>query len=166
MDQPIDPNRSEIAKRLSAESAVYGAVACIAAWLLAISSNQVGKPVTLFGAPPDGLAPDAMPRLVLAALFVASVVGVFISFQRGGGQFKSPGLRVLVTSGASFLFAAALVPLGFVLASALTVCLMSVYLGGRHPVGLALAGFGVPVAIYLIFTRALHISLPPGLAGF
>ncbi len=166
MDQSFDPNRSETPKRLSAEAAVYGATACIAAWLLAITSSQVGKPVTLFGAPAEGLAPDAMPRMVLVALFVAAAAGLVTSFRKGGGQYARPGLRVLVTSGASFLFAAVLIPLGFVLASALTVGLLAIYLGGRHPIGLALAGFGVPVAIYLIFTRVLHISLPPGLAGF
>jgi len=147
-------------------SLVYGGVACLAAWLFVLIPGQVGKPVTLFGAAPDGLAPDAMPRYVLLAIVGIASIGAVTSFRDSRERIAVPGPAVILTCVASFVFAAILVPLGFVLASALTVVLLAVYLGGRHPVGLALSGFLVPLTIYLIFTRVLHISLPPGLAGF
>ncbi len=162
MDQRSEPKSNG----QSALSLVYGAAACLAVWLFVLIPAQVGQPVTLFGAAPEGLAPDAMPRFVLLAIAIVAGFGAVSAFKAGSEAFVMPGLSVLLTCGASFLFAALLVPLGFVVASALTVVGLAIYLGGRHPVGLALGGLVVPIAIYLVFTRVLHIALPTGLAGF
>lgn len=150
----------------SAQAIVYGLVACLAAWLFVLTPGQVGKPVTLFGAPPEGLAPDVMPRLVLLAIALIAAYGAVTSFREKADSIELPGLRVLITCGASFVFAIILVPFGFVLASAMTVVLLAIFLGGRHLIALALSGVLVPLTIYLIFTRVLHISLPSGLVGF
>ena len=150
----------------SALSLVYGATACLAVWLFVLIPGQVGQPVTLFGAAPEGLPPDAMPRFVLLGIAVVAGIGALSAFRTEAETFVMPGLTVLLTCGASFLFAAFLVPLGFVVASALTVVGLAIYLGGRQPVALALSGLVVPIAIYLVFTRVLHIALPTGLAGF
>ena len=146
-------------------SVVYGGVACLALWLVVLIPGQVGKPVTLFGAAPDGLSPDTMPRLVLIALACVAGAGAIGSLRDRSAQIARPSRSVILTCLASFAFAAVLVPLGFVVASALTVVLVALYLGGRHPMALVLSGLAVPVTIYLIFTRVLHIALPPGLLG-
>ena len=150
----------------SALAMVYIFVACVALWLLVLVPGQVGRPVTLFGAAPDGLAPDVLPRLVLLCIAAIAANGAWRSWRATDARPPLPGLPVVVTCTASFAFAALLVPLGFVVASAATVVALAIYLGGRNPFALACAGGAVPVAIYLVFTRVLHISLPQGLAGF
>ena len=150
----------------SALAVTYAIVGVLAVWLWILVPGQVGKPVTLFGAAPEGLAPALMPRLVLSCIAALAAVGLWQSYRDEAIVPQRPGLPVIVTCAASFAFAAILVPLGFVLASAVTVLAVALYLGGRNPVALACAGAAVPVAIYLIFTRVLHISLPQGLVGF
>jgi len=153
------------ANRVTHETIAYLLAACLSVWFLVLLPKEVGQPVTLFGAAPEGLSPDAMPRIVLLAIVVTSIIGVAISFKKGSGWISRPSLNVLVTCVASFIFAALLVPLGFVVASALTVVLLAVFLRGRSPIALALSGFVVPVGIYLIFTRVLYIALPAGFLG-
>jgi len=143
----------------------YAVLTCLAVWLLVLIPGEVGKPVTLFGAAPEGLSPDAMPRIVLIGLAGLSGFGLWGAFRKQSPRLTAPSLRVAITCGASFVFAAALVPLGFVLASALTVGLLALYLGGRHPVGLALSAGVVPCLLYFVFTRVLHISLPASPLG-
>ena len=150
----------------SALAIVYAVVACLALWLFVLVPGQVGQPVTLFGAAREGLAPDVLPRLVLLGIALIAANGAWRTWRATEARPALPGLPVVVTCAASFAFAALLVPLGFVVASAATVGAVALYLGGRNPVALACAGIAVPVAIYLIFTRVLHISLPQGLAGF
>lgn len=151
---------------LPMETIVYLATACLAIWFYVLVPGQVGKPVTLFGAAPQGLSPDAMPRIILIAIIGAALVGAAKSFRQAATRITLPNRAVAITCAASFLFAAVLVPVGFVLASAMTVLLLAGFLGGRQPIGLALSGIAVPLAIYLIFTRVLHIALPVGFAGF
>lgn len=152
--------------RLSAVFLFYGILCLLALWALVLIPSQVGRPVTLFGAAPEGLAPDAMPRAVLIALVVLSGIGCLRAWRAPTGLPARPPIAVVVLSLASFGFAALLVPLGFVLASALTVAFLSLYLGARGPVGLAVCAGGVPILLYGVFTRVLHISLPAGPMGF
>jgi len=148
------------------EAIVYMTVACLAVWFFILIPSEVGKPVTLFGAAPDGLDPRAMPRFALLGIALVGFWGALTTFRNDAIAFTRPTLAVGITCVASFLFAAVLVPLGFVLASALTVLSLSIVLGGRHLPGLALAGVAIPTGIYLMFTRVLHIALPSGLLGF
>ncbi len=152
-------------ERLSAPAIVYGTTACLAVWLFVLIPVEVGKPVTLFGAAPEGLHPRTMPRIVLAALAALSLWGLVTSGRGVTEPVERPTVAVAITATASFAFAAALVPLGFVVASAITVFALALILGGRNLLGLLLAGLGVPVTLYLVFTRALHIALPPGTWG-
>lgn len=165
MAKSPDPKLQASMKAPPVEAMVYLAVACLAIWFFVLISSQVGKPVTLFGAAPEGLDPRSMPRLVLLGIAVVGVRGAITSFRKETIAFTRPTPMVGITCLASFFFAAVLVPLGFVLASAMTVLSLSIILGGRHLIGLALAGLLVPAGIYVIFTRVLHIALPPGLLG-
>lgn len=165
MKQASGQNPRVGANRVTHETIAYLLAACLSVWFLVLVPKEVGQPVTLFGAAPEGLSPDAMPRTVLLAIIVVSIIGAVVSFKNGSGWISRPNLNVLVTCVASFVFAALLVPLGFIVASALTVVLLAIFLHGRSPIALALSGFVVPVAIYLIFTRVLHIALPAGFLG-
>lgn len=159
-------SRESISEHLpSAEGFVFSAVACAAAWLLVLLSTQVGQPVTLFGAAPEGLAPEAMPRAVLWSLLLIAAFGALKSWRRSQTTASPPDLKVWLTCGVSFLFAALLLPMGFVLASAVTVMSLAFFLGARSFLGLLIAAVAVPFSIYFVFTRVLFIALPPGLLG-
>lgn len=166
MKRDSDREAQGLAQKSFALTFVYGVAACLAAGFYLLTPQQVGKPVTLFGAAPDGLAPDVMPRFVLVAIGCVALFGLVKALKGGAEEIGVPGTPVIVTCLASFLYAALLVPIGFVLASTLIVALLAFYLGGRRPVGLVLSSLVVPVALYLVFTRVLHISLPSGPVGF
>ena len=166
MEQQSGPAPKTRTAAPSAAAVAYAIVGVLAVWLWVLVPGQVGAPVTLFGAAREGLAPDLLPQLVLLGLTALSAIGLWQSYRDAGGRPARPGLPVVLTCAASFAFAALLVPLGFVAASAATVFALAFYLGGRNPFALACAALAVPIAIYLVFTRVLHISLPQGLVGF
>jgi len=156
---------------LQAKSALSGAflfpfaLLAVSLVLHLILREEVGAPVTLFGAPPEGLLPHVMPRLVLVGLSGVAFWAALAELRAHRAMIAAPRLRVVLTSLASFAFAAVLVPIGFVPASVLTVVILAVYLGGRSPIGLGLAGVAVAVALYVMFTRVLFVALPPSFLG-
>jgi putative tricarboxylic transport membrane protein len=62
-------------------------------------------------------------------------------------------------------YALLLEPLGFLIATALAVFVLSWRLGARLG-GAALSGIGVSVVIYTVFHLILGLSLPKGPLGF
>ena len=127
---------------------------------------QVARPLMMFGQMASGLQPARFPQAV-AAFLVA--FGLWYLWQsRGAGEASgfaalAPGgaARVLITLGALLLYALTLEPLGFVPSSFLVAFGLSLFLGQCNvALGVAVC-LGVPVAIYLLFTRVLHVSLPP-----
>ncbi len=44
--------------------------------------------------------------------------------------------------------------------AALISVALAVYYGARNPIAIAVVAIGVPVAIFLVFTRLLHVFLP------
>ncbi|TVQ29479.1 MAG: tripartite tricarboxylate transporter TctB family protein [Geminicoccaceae bacterium] len=77
-----------------------------------------------------------------------------------------PWLEVLLTALAIALYAWALRPLGFVLASALLVAGLAVLYGYRQWWILATVAIGLPLLFYLALTRLMAINLPAGLLPF
>lgn len=51
-------------------------------------------------------------------------------------------------------------PLGFVISSALVVTALTFYYGNRNIIIALLVVIGAPLAIFFLFTHALHVSLP------
>ncbi|KIT17575.1 tripartite tricarboxylate transporter TctB family protein [Jannaschia aquimarina] len=151
---------------VSAGLLFHGIVAALSAGLFLSVPALVGNPVTLFGAAPEGLSPDVMPRLVLAGVFVLGTLGALAEWREGGVRPGLPSVRMAITAAASFAFAAALVPFGFLLASAAIVAALGLYLGARRPMPLLLAAVVVPAFVYVAFTRGLHVALPAGPLGF
>lgn len=166
MEQQSEPTSKTGVVAPSALAVTYATVGCVAIWLWVLIPGQVGTPVTLFGAAPEGLSPDLMPQAILLGIIALSVIGFWQAYRNSGIAPARPGLPVFVTCATSFAFAGLLVPLGFVVASAVTVVSVALFLGGRSLLALACTGLVVPITIYLIFTRVLHISLPQGVVGF
>lgn len=120
------------------------------------------------------LAPSYWPRVIclaLAALGSGMLVRLWLSARRGEGEgnqdasaFKGLLLwRVGVVIAGTFVLYALLEPLGFVLAGALALALLLLFAGERRPLHVALISIGVPVLLYLFFTKAASIPIPAGL---
>jgi len=114
----------------------------------------------------SGLQPERFPQVV--AGFLVGFGLWYLWQSRGVGEASgfaalAPGgaVRVLIALGVLLLYAGLLEPLGFVPASFIVASALSLFLGQRNmAIGVAVC-LGVPVAIYLLFTRVLHVSLPP-----
>ncbi len=119
------------------------------------------------------LAPSYWPRiicLVLAALGTGMLVRFWMN-KRGGAvdpeaqtsPFKGLLLwRVGVVIGGTFVLYYVLEPLGFVLAGTLALALLLLFAGERRPIHVALISIGVPMLLYLFFTKAASIPIPAG----
>ncbi len=136
--------------------------------LLAIIPHQVDRPTLLFGQPPSGLDPDLFPRLV-ASSFV--LLGVW--FGLASGTLKETNgfaeldreaiINVLITLLVFFAYALLMTRLGFIVSSVLVIAVLSTFYGNRNIWLGFLFSVGVPVSIFLVFTRVLFVSLPSGI---
>jgi putative tricarboxylic transport membrane protein len=134
--------------------------------LFVLTPYQVARPLMMFGQMASGLQPERFPQLV-AALLVG--FGLWYLWQSRSAREPSgfasapPGgpVRVLITLGVLLLYALLMERIGFVPASFLVALGLSWSLGQRNwALGIVVC-LGVPVAVYWLFTRVLHVSLPP-----
>ncbi|MRG73977.1 hypothetical protein GH722_19640 [Alphaproteobacteria bacterium HT1-32] len=139
------------------------ASAVLAAGMWALVPYQVDKPVAMFGFGSQGLDPKAFPYLVTAAWFLVSlwnVVEAVRSKEQGEAQSRVT-VSVLITVVVSFAYALLLEPLGFVSSSALVVAGLALFFGARDWMPILICALGVPGVVFYVFTRLLHVSLPP-----
>lgn len=127
---------------------------------------QVAPPLMMFGRMASGLQPERFPQVVAAFLVGFGLWHLWQSrgaTEASGFATLAPvgALRVLITLGVLVLYALLLEPVGFVPASFIVAFGLSLFLGQRNLALGVLVCLGVPVAIYLLFTRVLHVSLPP-----
>ena len=161
-------NGSRPSFRGNIEAYVLCAFMILSVVFIILVPTQIPEPKISFGRALGQLPPTFFPRLAAAALFATSAAALFVSIRRGGGNpFADIGRKILLQLGGIiiilWLFAFAFVPLGY-WASGITVSLiLSLYLGNRNPITLAILCLGVPTAIYFIFTKYLLISLPEGI---
>jgi len=127
--------------------------------------SQIAKPKLFMGRALMDMNPSLFPRLTILGLLGLSVWYLIYSFRlREKNLFEEldrKGLiRILVTIVIFLAYALLLEPLGFVLSSALTVGILTLYLGNRNILIVFLVTIGIPLAIFFIFTRGLRVSLP------
>ena len=136
-------------------------------WVLWRSANMPADLVMKIG-------PGFFPSILAGGLILFSGALVFKAVR---GQFKGqvesrswsdPGLhRGLITVGAAIAFVAVMEPLGFIPTSIIFLTFMLWVMGQRKPLLIALAPTLVTVAVWLVFEKLLHLSMPPGvLDGF
>lgn len=134
--------------------------------LFVLVPYQVARPLMMFGQMASGLQPERFPQVVAAFLVGFGLWYLWQSRDAGepsGLDSLAPGgaLRVLLTLGALLLYALLMEPLGFVPSSFVVAFGLSLFLGQRNMLLGVIVCLGAPVAIYLLFTRVLHVSLPP-----
>jgi len=125
---------------------------------------QVGKPKLFMGRLLMPLKPNLFPQVTFLGLLGLSLWYLIHSFHLEEknlftGVGRSGYLKILVTFGVSMAYALVFEALGFVISSGLVVIILSFYYGNRNLLILAIL-ISITVAIYFVFTRGLHVSLP------
>ncbi|MCP5083351.1 MAG: tripartite tricarboxylate transporter TctB family protein [Alphaproteobacteria bacterium] len=120
------------------------------------------------------LAPSYWPRiicLVLAALGLGMLVRTWLSLRSGVPEETDEENKIsemvfwragLVIAG-SFVLYAVLETLGFVLAGTIALALLMLLAGERRPLHVGLISVGIPLLLYLFFTKAASIPIPAGI---
>jgi putative tricarboxylic transport membrane protein len=144
--------------------------------LLAIGVVALVATFSIPGRDPWALTgPRLFPLIAAAALIVLALgflvrtfvrpdaeLGVFAAREAADTEWRVP---VLV--GVSLLvYAQAMEPVGYLLASAVFFPVVAWILGSRSHVRDAVAGVALSLGVYTLFTQALAVPLPIGILGF
>ncbi len=142
-----------------------GACILFSIFLFLIIPSEVERPPVLFGTASAGLDPAFFPELVATCFMVVGLLYLRASFSLNDvNGFR--GLKRHNYSGVAFttvmfvVYASILVPLGFILSSALVVAVLSTFYGARHWPMIVLVAIGVPALVYVVFRRILSVALP------
>lgn len=120
------------------------------------------------------LAPSYWPRIIclgLAALGVVMLIRSYVEFRKGeasaamseGAASDRTQWRAIVVIGLGFVLYAVLETLGFVLATAIALVILMLIAEERRPHIILPVAVGVPLALYLFFTKAASIPIPSGI---
>jgi putative tricarboxylic transport membrane protein len=113
----------------------------------------------------DPLGPRTFPMIIGAVLAIASVYLLVRPDPEPDWPARRRALEILLAVGVMIAYALLLEPLGFILASALAVFVLSWRLGGSLGTS-AVVGVGVSLLIYVVFHTILGLSLARGLLSF
>ncbi len=157
-------------RRLDVKSLNFNTVSAIgfigfALFLFAVIPFQIETPLMILGQSANALDPTLFPRLVAAGLLILGLWYLRQSFslseENHFRKLNREGLiNVVVTLIVLLLYALLMEPLGFVVSSTLMVGGLSVFYGVRNPALVVAVSLGVPVTVYLVFTRGLKVFLP------
>ncbi len=152
-------------RRVNFNTVLAAGCVLFAIFLFAVIPSEVERPPLLFGVKSGGLDPAFFPDLVAACFLLVGLLytAASLSLNDANGfrglkreNYFSVGFTVVMF----VVYAAILVPLGFVLASALVVAALSVFYGARHWLTILLVALGVPAVVYVVFRRVLAVALP------
>lgn len=134
-------------------------------FLFAVIPSEVERPPVLFGVSSQGLDPAFFPYVVATCFLVVGLWYLYTSFSLNDvngfrGLTRHNYTSVAVTTVMFVVYAAILIPLGFVLSSALVVVVLAVFYGARNWPAVLLVAIGVPAVVYVVFRRLLTVALP------
>lgn len=128
---------------------------------------QIEKPKLLMGRSLMDMEVTLFPSIAAIGLCVMSAWSFVLSV-RNPEENPFKGLKLSyfgkMAGFLAILFGFALMfePVGYLVSGVIVTAVLSFYLGNRNPIALVLLAFGVPIAVYFMFTRLLLISLPEG----
>jgi len=129
---------------------------------------QIAEPKLFMGRHLSDMKPTLFPRVAFAGLTFLSVLYLILSFRlKEENLFKAIEGKRYIKIVVSFLvflcYALVFESLGFLISSMLLIGILVPYYGYRKiPVYIPVL-IGIPLALYLIFVRVLHVSLPDGI---
>jgi len=153
------------ARRISPDMVIV-AILLLAAALSALGlGSLVAQPKTLFGRSMTAISPTLFPSIVLWFLVILCVLFLI---QRIGNataaaadDYSLRGWRAgLVFFALLTFYALTMVPLGFLVSTALTLAALSILVGNRSLIQIVILSLAAPVLLYLAATRLLAVSLP------
>ena len=116
------------------------------------------------------IGPSFFPIILSAILIIFSLI-LIVNALRGRSKgkvtpinFADKGVqRGLITLGSAAVFCLAMEPLGFIPTSILFLIFMMWVMGNRKPLTLLIAPPLVTLGIWLVFEKALNLSMPAGI---
>ena len=112
----------------------------------------------------DPLGPSFFPGLVAIPL---GLLGLFLVFRPDPDPqwiLGRPMVRQIATCVVLLAYVYVMVPLGFVLSTAICGSIMAVLLGAR-PRQAVLTGLSMGIGFYLLFDTLLHLPMPKGITA-
>ena len=105
------------------------------------------------------------PAIVISLLAALCAIWLLTLARKGNEAVSEPGLSEgLVRAVALFaimtFYALAMVPFGFLISSVISIALISLLVGNRSFLQIAVLSIVSPIALYLVATRLLAVSLP------
>jgi hypothetical protein len=134
-------------------------------FLFLVIPSEVERPPVLFGTASAGLDPAFFPNVVATCFLLVGLWYLYTSFSLNDingfrGLKRHNYASIAFTTVMFVVYAAILVPLGFILASALVVVVLSIFYGARHWPAIVFVAIGVPGVVYIVFRRLLGVALP------
>ncbi len=156
---------SQRARAINFNTVLAAACVLFSTFLFAVIPSEVERPPVLFGVPSAGLDPAFFPNVVATCFLLVGLWYVYTSFKLKDvngfrGLNRHNYTSIAFTTVMFVIYAAILVPLGFVLSSALVVAVLAIFYGARNWLAIVLVALGVPAVVYVVFRRLLTVSLP------
>lgn len=154
-----------IRETMTPEFAVTLAFLTLASLALIFIGSLVAPPKLLFGRSLTAIAPALFPTLILSAMAALCAALLALRLRRDErdsdeGQVFRGWERGAVLFGLMTLYALTMEPFGFLISSVLAIVSISVLMGNKSAVQIAIISTVGPVALYLAATRLLAVSLP------
>ena len=159
-----DPNVKQI-KQLTAEAWLAIGFALLGILGLVFMSELVAKPKVLFGRSLTAIPPSLFPALVLAAMAILACMLIYALrgslLSQESKTFEEGALgRVVMLFLVMLFYALTMAPIGFFLSSALSLAGVAWIAGNRSLPQILAVSVISPIALYLVATRGLAVSLP------
>ncbi|MDA8584855.1 tripartite tricarboxylate transporter TctB family protein [Rhodobacteraceae bacterium] len=155
----------KIFKHLTAEAWLTSGLALLGILGVVFMTQLVAAPKLLFGRSLTAIPPTLFPTLILGTMAVLAIA-LFYSLRGSllstvSKTFEEGALlRVVMLFGVMIFYALMMEPLGFFISSALSMCAVAWLAGNRSILQIIVVSIVSPVALYLISTRGLAVSLP------
>lgn len=125
----------------------------------------VAPPKVLFGRSLTAIPPSMFPAIVIGLLAILCVIWLATLARQESQTVSEPGLsegliRAVSLFAIMTFYALAMVPFGFLISSVISIALISLLVGNRSILQIAVLSIVSPIALYLVVTRLLAISLP------
>lgn len=133
--------------------------------IVILTPYQVDKQPVLLGIGASGLDPATFPMMIGGGFILVGILYLIQSRSLHERNLfrdldRDAWINVCVTLLIGVFYVLILVPLGFVIASALSVGALSIFYGARNWLSIAFVAIGVPAILFEVFTRVLLVSLP------
>ena len=155
----------KVLKHITAEAWLAGFLALLGILGLVFMSSLVAAPKVLFGRSLTAIPPSLFPSLVLAGLAILACMLLFAlrrtliadeskTFEEGAF------FRVVMLFAIMIFYALAMSPFGFFISSVISLVGVAWLAGNRSILQICVVAVVSPIALYLVATRGLAVSLP------